>query len=223
MLRNGIPDSGAQRISRAPAAPLTFVMSGTIEPRKGQDLLVEAIALLPPRVRQQCRFLLTGKLQEAHKGFWAPIISRMQELPEVEYLGLLDHCAHIDLLAASDIIVCCSRDESCSMVVMEAAMLSKPVVLSDHVGAREQLDAEAYFVFESGSAASLAAQLLRIYEFRASLQKMGAAARRSFEKEMTLEDFGRRFRALLAEQVAEDVVPAADKASERERPRQFSS
>jgi GT2 family glycosyltransferase len=223
VLRNGIPDSGAQRISRAPAAPLTFVMSGTIEPRKGQDLLVEAIALLPPRVRQQCRFLLTGKLQEAHKGFWAPIISRMQELPEVEYLGLLDHCAHIDLLAASDIIVCCSRDESCSMVVMEAAMLSKPVVLSDHVGAREQLDAEAYFVFESGSAASLAAQLLRIYEFRASLQKMGAAARRSFEKEMTLEDFGRRFRALLAEQVAEDVVPAADKASERERPRQFSS
>ena len=49
---------------------LTFLLSGTIEPRKGQDLLVEAVGLLPEHVRAACRFLMTGKLWELHLEFW---------------------------------------------------------------------------------------------------------------------------------------------------------
>ena len=59
--------------SKKTKGPLTFILSGTIEPRKGQDIFVKAIALLSPAVRKECRFLLTGKLWDMHRDFWRAI------------------------------------------------------------------------------------------------------------------------------------------------------
>jgi glycosyltransferase involved in cell wall biosynthesis len=206
VLYNGIPDEPVEPVIRDSAEPLTFVLSGTIEPRKGQDILVESIALLPLHVRQQCRFVLTGKLWDMHRNFWSRIESKIATLPEIKYLGTLDHQSQLNLMAATDVVVCCSRDESSSLVVMEAAMLSKPTILSDRVGLLEVLDGESCFVFESESAPSLAGQLLAAYECRGDLKRMGMAARRKFEQELTLEVFGRRFLALIAEQIAGGAV-----------------
>ena len=194
---------------------LTFLLSGTIEPRKGQDLLVEAVGLLPEHVRAACRFLMTGKLWELHHEFWRAIEANMARLPEVSYLGLRDHRAQLELIAGSDVIVCASRDEPWSLVVVEAAMASKPSILNEHVGAAEMFDAESCFMFESGSALSLAGELLAAYERRGELARMGQAARRTFERDLTLEAFGRRFSAMLARQLALGALraPRAARAS----------
>lgn len=207
VLYNGIPDEPVEPIIRDSTGPLTFVLSGTIEPRKGQDILVEAVALLPLHVRQQCRFVLTGKLWDMRREFWRPIELKTASLPEIKYLGMLDHQSQLSLMAAADVVVCCSRDDPFPLVVMEAAMLSKPTILSDRVGLLEVLDGESCFVFESESAPSLAGQLLAAYECRGDLKRMGMAARRKFEQELTLEVFGRRFLALTSEQIAGGAVP----------------
>jgi O-antigen biosynthesis protein len=207
VLYNGIPDEPVEPVIRDAAGPLTFVLSGTIEPRKGQDIFVESIALLPLHLRQQCRFVLTGKLWDMHRNFWSRIELKIADLPEIKFLGLLDHQAQLSLMAAADLVVCCSRDEPASLVVMEAAMLSKATILSDRVGMLEVLGGESCFVFESESAPSLAGQLLAAYECRGDLKRMGMAARRKFEQELTLEVFGRRFLALISEQIAEGAIP----------------
>ena len=215
VIYNGIPDEVTDALSGKAEGPLTFILSGTIEPRKGQDIFVEAIALLPPAVRRDCRFLLTGKLWDMHRNFWRAIEAQIAELPQIEYLGSLDHKSQLRAMADADVIVCCSRDDACSLVVVEAAMLSKPAILSDHVGVGEVFDDESCLRFQSESITSLAGKLLEAFERRDDLKRIGMAARRTFEQNLTLEAFGRRFMALVSEQIASGTVPVQDRTRTR--------
>lgn len=222
VLRNGIPDEHVEPAPRDADGRLTFVLAGTIEPRKGQDTLVEAVALLPPALRAECRFILTGKVWEMHEWFWSRLASRLTALPEIEYRGVLNHDAQLALIAAADVVLCCSRDEAASLVAMEAAMMARPIITSDRVGLREVLGSEAGFVFASGDPASLAAQLRIAIEKRGELPQLGRAARRRFEQELTLEVFGRRFLAIVAEEATRDAPPPVVEAAEPSRLRHIA-
>ena len=208
LLRYGIPDEASGEGAERSPRPLTFVVSGTIEPRKGQDVLVDAVAMLSPEIRAQCRFVLAGKLWDLHRDFWSRIQAKMTDLPQIEYVGLLDHDANIDLIRNADVLLCCSRDESVSIVVMEAAMLSKPSIISDRVGAAEFLDEDACFIFQSGNASALAAQISEAYARRDDLLRMGAAARRHFDQKMTFERFAQELLALVAQETARSAACA---------------
>ncbi len=212
ILHYGIPDNTSPEEEPRASKPTTFLLSGTIEPRKGQDIFVDAIALLPEHVRRDCRFLMTGKLWELDHAFWRKIESKMAQLPEVANLGLRDHREQLRLLAESDVVVCASRDEPWSLVVMEAAMLRKPSIVNEHVGAAEMFDEASCFHFECGSASSLAGQLLAVYERRDELPEMGRAARRVFERELTLDTFGARFLAMVEQQAAAGLPDRASVA-----------
>ena len=215
ILHYGIPDEASREGEPRASRPTTFLLSGTIEPRKGQDILVDAVALLPEHVRRDCRFLMTGKLWELHHAFWREIEGKMAQLPEVANLGLRDHREQLRLLAESDVVVCASRDEPWSLVVMEAAMLRKPSIVNEHVGAAEMFDEASCFHFECGSAPSLAGQLLAAYERRDELPEMGRAARRVFERELTLDAFGARFLAMVEQQAAAGLPDGPSTARRR--------
>lgn len=54
----------------------TFVMFGEIKPYKGPDVLVEAVALLPPALRRRARFIIAGRPNMDI----APLARRVREL-----------------------------------------------------------------------------------------------------------------------------------------------
>ncbi|WP_419952602.1 MULTISPECIES: glycosyltransferase [Hyphomicrobiales] len=199
ILHNGIPDQRSLSERVDPTSRFTFLVSGTVEPRKGQDIFVEAIAALPEEIRLQCRFILTGKFWSHHHEYWENIKAQMVRMPEIEYIGVLDHKAQLEVMAGADVLVCCSRDESFSLVVAEAAMLSTPIILSDAVGVSTLFDRDSSFMFETGDALSLAEQMRSAFMQRDTISQMGAAARRVFEKELSLEIFAERFAALMEE------------------------
>jgi len=194
VLHYGVPDRVVDVSTASRPERMTFVVSGTLEHRKAQDIFVEAVALLPDHVRESCQFLITGTLWEQNRPYWEAVQASMATLPEVKYLGLLAHHDMLDLIARSDMLVCCSRDEPFSLVVMEAAMFGKPSLLSTNVGAGDVLGPErACGIFESGNAAALAELMLDAFEDRDAVARMGHAARRVFEREFTLEAFSERF------------------------------
>jgi len=201
ILYNGILDESGGRVVSEGPRPLTFLLSGTIEARKGQDLFVDAISQMPLEIRRQCRFVLSGGLPEGNVAFWRYIESHLAELVEVEYVGLLDHESQLALVAGSDVVVCCSRDDPFPLVVVEGAMLGKPAILSERVGSREVLTEGCYFLFSAESASSLAQELVSAFEHRGRLQEMGMNARRCFEEHCTLDAFSRRFMAVVSEQI----------------------
>lgn len=206
VIHNGVPDLGDQGVVPPSSNKLTFVVAGTLEPRKGQDILIEAIALMPIEMRHECRFVFTGKLWDGNKGFWEKAKAQAMNMPEVEYLGLLNHEDVLRLMSSSDIIVCPSRDDPFPLVVVEAAMLSKPSILSDHVGVREVFDEASCFVFESEDAKALAAQLAAAYERRESLSTMGQAARVVYDRDLSMKVFSERFTAFILKLVEEGTL-----------------
>lgn len=48
-----------------------------------------------------------------------------------------------------------SRDESCSLVALEGAMMSKPLILTENIGAKYILDENSGWLVKTGSVDSL--------------------------------------------------------------------
>ncbi|MEW9539128.1 glycosyltransferase [Agrobacterium radiobacter] len=199
ILVNGAPDHSANFLENNCSSPkeLRFVLVGTMEPRKGQDVFVEAIIDLPELMRKDCRFIIAGKLWPGHGAFWKEIETKISRYPEINYVGNLSHDQTISLIASCDVLVAPSRDDSFSLVAIEAAQLGKPMIFSDHVGAHDILDDVCSFVFPSGNADQLRDRMIQAYEDRARLEEMGRAARQTYERELTQEKFARNFMALV--------------------------
>ena len=193
VLHNGIPDVSIDSQVRQ-NYKFTFVLCGTIEPRKGQDIFVEAISILPKEVRASCQFLIAGTLWEHFRPFWDIVEEKLNTINEVKYLGSLTHADILAVLSASDVVVCCSRDESFSLTVAEAAMLGKVGILNTNVGVSSIFKPlESGLFFEVENAESLANQFLYAFENQERIKKMGLEARRIYEQELTIEKFSDRF------------------------------
>ena len=200
VLPNGLPDY-AGSVEATPATDhadkLVFLLVGTIEPRKGQDVFVRAVLGLSEKVRADCRFVMAGKRWPGSETFWDPLAADIADHPEIEYLGDVPHDEALSLIAGCDVLVSCSRDESFSLVTLEAAQMGKPSILSDRVGIREFLDDECSWTFPSEDVRQLRELMVRAYRDRAQVERMGGAARRIYEERLTDEQFAHRFMALV--------------------------
>lgn len=201
ILINGLPDhSGSIKPATQLAEPgkLVFLVVGTIEPRKGQDVFAAAILALPEQIRQGCKFAMVGKLWPRDEAFWQQIERDLSGHPEVSYLGDVSHARALSLIAACDVLVSCSRDDAFPLVTIEAAQLRKPQILSDHVGTRHVLDDSCAFAFASEDVADLRDCMIRAFENREQLPAMGEAARHIYEQRLTDTAFARNFMALIS-------------------------
>jgi glycosyltransferase involved in cell wall biosynthesis len=214
VLSYGIPDPSAkvQPAPRSEAKPIEFLLLGTIEHRKGQQLLLEALGKLSDDVLQKARFRIVGR---AHDSAITEEIKRAER--KSSYLSYEDGVspdAALALIRDTDVVLCASWDETGPLILMEALALGKPI-LSSNVGAvAEYLSPEAEGLFFSpGDADALARGIVRMAlepELRDHLSKN---ARRSYEKYFSFENFAENFVKLLMEAISSRKKRrAADKA-----------
>ncbi len=107
-----------------------IVTPGALIPRKGQRLVVEALADLPGAV---VAFAGSGEDE-------AKLRTRVQELglsDRVQFLGIVDHDQLPQLLSAADVMVLPSASEGLANAWVEALACGTPLVISDIGGARE--------------------------------------------------------------------------------------
>lgn len=194
---NGLADHSSDISCEDGLGKFTFLLVGTIEPRKGQDIFVKAIMQLPKEVLSNCRFIMAGKLWSGHDDYWNPIDEEIRSYPEISYLGDVSHDVALSLIAGCNVLVVCSRDDAFPLVAIEAAQFCKPLILSDHVGSREVFGEDCSYLFKSGNSSKLCERLLQAYEDRHRLVEMGLAARSVYTGLLTEEKFGERFVAII--------------------------
>lgn len=176
--------------------PMTFSVVGTVEPRKAQDIFCQAIGLLPEEIRKNCRFYLAGKYWD--ENFIEEIKTTISTFTEIEYLGLITHDEVIKLMKMTDVLVCCSRDESFSLTCAEAAMLGKAIILNKNVGVSEVLvHQESCLMHEVENAQDLANQMIFAYYNRDKVAEIGKNARHVFEQKLSFEKFSQAFLDML--------------------------
>ncbi|BFU44453.1 glycosyltransferase family 4 protein [Krasilnikovia sp. MM14-A1004] len=132
----------APGVEPAPAAPgsaagTRLLCVAAVTPRKGHDVLVEALA----RVADQpweCRCI--GDL-DRQPDFVAQVRARAADLGRVQLLGTRTGPALADAYAATDLLILPSRAETYGMVVTEALARGVPVLASRLDGVAEALGA----------------------------------------------------------------------------------
>ncbi len=107
----------------------TFLFVGQAGPRKGMDLLLQA-------ARQLSDNGLDFNVQVAG-GIDASMQDAINEASAVQALGYLGRPALVEALQAADCLVLPSRHDSFGRVVVEALATGTPVLVSEHVGAKE--------------------------------------------------------------------------------------
>lgn len=146
---------------RLPDGVPIIMLPGRLTRWKGQTVFIEAIAKLG---RRDVRALLVGSEQdrEAYRGELESLIAR-HGLNEV--VRIIDSCK--DMPAAymlTDVVVSASIDpEAFGRVIPEAQALGRPVVATDHGGARETvIPGETGWLTPPGDADALAAAINRV-------------------------------------------------------------
>jgi D-inositol-3-phosphate glycosyltransferase len=157
---------------------------GRVEPLKGLDSLIEALALLVaqrPALRERVRVLLVGGEPEERAAAWNSEQRRLDGLrqqhgvaPLVRFVGAQPHADLPALYAAADLFVMPSHYESFGMAALEALACGTPVVASDVGGLRILIEhGRSGALVPPTDAAALAAQLdtlLHDEEQRAALR-----------------------------------------------------
>ena len=108
-----------------------FAIIGAMEERKGQDIFLDAIQKMSPDLRQQCEFWFIGP---THYSLGESIKKSTQSIKEIRIFDEQDRQSMKKMYSLIDVLVCPSREESMSIVSIEAMMFSKPCIVTSSTG-----------------------------------------------------------------------------------------
>ncbi|MFC3093093.1 glycosyltransferase [Alteromonas sediminis] len=144
-----------------------FAFFGQINPYKGLDLLLQAIALLPQAIRSKIRLDVHGaNLDVQQSSFKEKVTELLEEVEDVVHLrGQYDADQLPSRIAECDWVVMPSIWwENSPVVIQEAIRFGRPLIGANIGGMKEKIEGKAGLTFEVRSAASLADTIKRAIE-----------------------------------------------------------
>lgn len=114
---------------------VNFICAGTIELRKGQDILVKAIRDVPSDLLRRAHFWFIGKPSD--KSILREINCLRTKSYPVSYIDLVPQQVLDDFLYSCNYLISPSRLDPMPMVVAIAMAQGTPVVISDTVGIKQ--------------------------------------------------------------------------------------
>lgn len=196
----GIPEVRAAA-SRRVSSRLTFAVIGTLERRKGQDVLLEAVAAMEPGMRARALFKIAGRALEAE--FCEALRAKSSALENVRLVGALEHEEAMALLSDADVLVCPSRDETMPIILLEAMSLEKAIICTDVGGISEWIvDGSNGLLVAANDPVALQSAIELVLKKDGLIARLGAAARETFERHFTIDRYGEQFARIIRETIA---------------------
>lgn len=169
---------------------IKFVQFGTIEYRKGYDVLLAAYKAMPENYRNASELYFAGGFINSGTPFASYLFGKTEGVSGVHYLGVVKgEQKKIETLSGMDVVVVASRDESCSLVALEGAMLSKPLIVTQNVGAKYMVSENNGFIVETGNVESLSNAMMKLIDMKADLAEMGKSSRVMYEKYASMKSY----------------------------------
>lgn len=200
VLRYGVPDVERRREQERKPGPVRFLLLGTVEHRKGQETLLDALTRVPRSILEQILVQIVGRPHDAK------IAAKVKAATSshLNYLESLSHENALALIRDTDVMVSTSHDETGPLTLIEAMACAK-AILSTRVGAVGEAllpEKEALFV-EPGDAAGLADAIVRLAGDSTLRRTLAVNARRAYEKYFSLDRFGNEFLDLVEKAISE--------------------
>ncbi len=181
-----------------------FLTLATYSTVKGQDVLAEAIRLLPKEILRHCEFLLYGGDLQQEPDFRKVIGEQLTGIPEAVVHSAIPHEEAMKILNNCDYGLIPSREEPFSAVAVEAMTLKKPCILTSICGVTAYLkDGEDALFCPPEDAQALSDRIREAAEFKLSrpeeYARMGEYARSVYDTEFSPQRFRARLGALFQE------------------------
>lgn len=174
-----------------------FMTIGYIENRKGQDVLISAIKLLPKELLLKCEFYLVGQNTSL---LAQQIEEEIKQIPQVVMKGTVNRDEINRLLCQTDMLICPSREDPMPTVAAEAMMHSVPCIVSDVTGTASYIhDSDDGFIFQCENAHMLADKIVWCVDNKDRLKNMGKKARKLYEKHFSMPAFEKQFLEIINE------------------------
>ena len=183
ILHNFIEDQKQEKQIMKTNDAVRFIQMGSITPLKAYDVLLNAFLSMPDVYMERAELQIAGKYDEANSEYCENIKNLISLNNRIKYVGMIEDVEKKnDFIAQSDVVVVASKDESCSLVALEGAMMSKPLIVTDCVGAKYIVNQKNGIIVESSSVSSLMKSMMNMIDRREELKEMGEASRKQFEK-----------------------------------------
>jgi glycosyltransferase involved in cell wall biosynthesis len=177
---------------------LYIIVIASIEPRKGQDVLLQALKMLPANISNGVECFLIGRQLEM--GFSQKVIRSAESLGNVQILGELSAVKVKQYLAAADIFVLPSRDEALPISILEAMAFSKAIIATRVGGMAEIIQDQVNgLLVEKEDPAALADCIARLYLDKNYRYNLGKAAKDTYQSSLTYDRFVEQFKTVIHE------------------------
>ena len=169
---------------------VVFLIIGTIEKRKGQDIFAKAVMALPEDYIKRCRFFIIGKKVEAC--VFDEVVKLKNLYPEqVTLINEVSRKELRDVYSQSHAVVCASRDDPMPVFMTECFMFSKIAICSENTGTASLIeDGVNGFVYEQNSFEKLKEKMIYVIDNYNSLNGVKAEGRKTYERYFTEKVFG---------------------------------
>lgn len=163
-----------------------FAIVGDVCNCKGQDILVDSINKLDKNLLDQSEFHF---FCEKNGRRYRKIVKYTKNLKNVFFDGLIfNQEQKWETFSDMDVFIVPSRDESCSLVTLEACMLKKPVILSENVGAKYMIqEGENGYIVQTANSEQFKNAIEKTILNKNNLPQMGETSRKQYEKLATFE------------------------------------
>lgn len=186
-----------QTVDRAywglPEDKMIFSNIGQITKRKGQDILVQAIQLLPEAILKKCIFVFVGTVID--RRIYKEIHALKEVYPQnIIYIEQMPYDLLKEFYREIDGVICSSIDDPLPAFVSEALLMSRLCICSSNTAFRSIITSgENGYLFESGNAEKLSTVICQVVENKEHLYIIKQNARKLYETTFTPEIFSENF------------------------------
>ena len=178
----------------------TFICPASIEERKNQKVLVEAIKLLPDEIRDKIMVYIIGSSIFSNKKYYEQFLKMAEEVKEIQLLPNIPMQELLEYYGKADCLVCPSIKDPMPIVVSYAFMFKKLVLASETIGqSLLAKNGENAVLFDPNNAEQLRDCIVDIVTNKEKYSAIAQNGRKIYEEYFSIEMFNKNLKESLDE------------------------
>ncbi|WP_196602241.1 glycosyltransferase family 4 protein [Pectinatus frisingensis] len=197
LLTFGIPDFYDNR--QLQTNKVIFAVVGTVSKLKGYDIFLSAIKQTLKLHKNNVEFWIIGNHDTS---FGKKILVQLSNIDEAKVFGQLNREEIKNVYKQISVLVCPSREETMSIVTVEAMMNCKPCIVSDGVTMSKFIENGSNgFVIPTENSQVLAEKMNWFIENRSIIEEMGIKARNVYLENFSMQLFENEVKKIMKEKL----------------------
>ncbi len=203
MLLYGIPNENTNAMQgyERKHEGIVFAVVAVLQPRKGQDIFVEAIKKMKDSDKENAEFWLIGPDPGIYPEFVENLTEAVGTEPKIKMMGEWPMEKLMEEYPNIDVIVCPSRDDPMPVVLPEAMMFYKPCIVAKGAGTVAFIEDKRNGLVCECNADSLAEQMTWVMNHQDALEAIGTEGHRLYEEVFSTEAFEKNLIGIMKEKM----------------------